>query len=242
MPGNGGVSSDTAGTCARSYDRARSGNHPKENHMQARQFFSTLGLLAVVAGAAACDTKPQDPPPATTPAMSSDELDRLVTTRINGDPALAPYNLDVDADADRNAVTISGDVPTQGLRTKAVDAAKGAHAGLVVTDKIDVEPGIVDRAVFDEDMAREARARAASRTETVGETVEDAWIHAKIRTKLMGEGEFPGGSLNVDVENQVVTLRGSVTTSADKAKAEQIAKSTDGVKSVRNQVVVKPGA
>lgn len=211
--------------------------------MQTRQFLtSTIGILALVAGLAACDTKPEDTPPATAPAMSNDELDRLVVTKINGDPALAAYNLDVDADASRNAVTISGDVPTQGLRTRAVDAAKSAHAGLVITDKIDVEPGIVDRAVFDEDMAREARDRAAGRSESVGESLEDAWIHAKIRSKLLAEGEFPGGSLNVDVNNQVVTLRGSVSTSADKAKAEQIAKTTDGVKSVRNQVAIKPGA
>lgn len=211
--------------------------------MQIRQnFTSVFGILAVVAGLAACDTKPAEAPPASAPAMSNDDLDRLVVARINSDPALAAYKLDVDADASRNAVTISGDVPTQGLRTKAVDAAKSAHAGLVVTDKIDVEPGMVEREVFDEDMAREARERASARTETIGESLEDAWVHAKIRSKLVAEGEFPGGSLNVDVANQVVTLRGSVSTSADKAKAEQIAKTTGGVKSVRNRLVVKPGA
>ena len=55
------------------------------------------------------------------------------------------------------------------------------------------------------------------------------------------EGEFPGGSVNVDVKNNVVTLRGHVSTKADKAKAESIAKATDGVKSVHNQLVIKPG-
>lgn len=210
--------------------------------MQTRKYFTSLmGILVVVAGLAACDRTPEDAPPAAAPAMSNDELDRLVVAKINSDPALAAYNLDVDADADKNAVTLSGNVPTQALRTKAVDAAKSAHTGVVITDKIDVEPGIVERAVFDEDMAREARERASSRSESVGESIEDAWIHAKIRTKLLADGEFPGGSLNVDVKDQVVTLRGSVATAADKAKAEQVAKTTDGVKSIRNQVVIKPG-
>jgi len=209
--------------------------------MKTRQLLtSTIGILAVVAGLAACDTTPKDTPPAAPPPMSNDDLDRLVVAKLNADPALAAYKLDVDADADRNAVTLSGDVPTQGLRTRAVDAAKSAHAGLVITDKIDVEPGMVERAVFDDDMAREARARASSRSESVGDSLEDAWIHAKIRSKLLAEGEFPGGSLNVDVNNGVVTLRGSVSTSADKAKAEQLAKATDGVKSVRNRLVIKP--
>jgi len=201
---------------------------------------SLIGVLAMVAGLAACNNPP---PAAQAPTkMSNDDLDRLVTAKINSDPSLVAYKLDVDADADKNAVTISGSVPTESLRMKAVDAAKTAATALVVTDKIDVKPGDVDRKDYNEDMAREARLRAAESKESVGDSLDDAWIHTKIRSKLLGEGEFPGGSLNVDVKNNVVTLRGHVATRDDRAKAEQIAKSTDGVKSVRNQLVIKPGA
>ena len=209
-----------------------------------RRLFSAIGVLAVVMGLTACSSPAPEsgPAPASAPKMSNDELDRLVTAKINGEPGLAAYKLDVDADADKNVVTISGDVPTQGLRTRAVEAAKTAHAGVVITDKIDVEPGIVERADFNEDMARETRARAATASDSIGDSLDDAWIHAKIRSKLVGEGELPGGSLNVDVKNNVVTLRGSVSTSAEKAKAGEIAKATDGVKSVRNQLAVKPGS
>lgn len=211
------------------------------NDMQfKRRFFSTIGVLAVVMGLTACTNTPPEPVP--TPKMSNDELDRLVTAKFSSDPALAVYNLDVDADADKNAVTISGDVPTQGLRTRAVEAAKTAHAGLVITDKIDVKPGMVERANYTEDMAREARERAATSADSIGDSLDDAWIHTKIRTALLTEGEFPGGSLNVDVNNNVVTLRGSVGTRLDRTKAEDIAKAIKGVKSVRNQLVVKPGS
>jgi hyperosmotically inducible protein len=208
--------------------------------MKHKQFLvSTIGVLAVVMGAA-CSSKPAEPE--APPKMSNDELDRSVTARINSDAALAVYNLDVDADTDRNAVTLSGTVPTEGLRTKAVDAVRAFDAALVITDKIDVKPGIVDRKDYNEDMAREARERASKSSESIGDSLDDAWLHTKIRSALLGEGEFPGGSLNVDVTNNVVTLRGSVATRADKAKAEEIAKATDGVKSVRNQLVVKPGS
>ena len=195
-----------------------------------------IGSLTVVVGLAGCNSKAQAPP-----KVTNDELDRSVTAKINSDPALVAYKLDVDADADKNAVTISGSVPTESLRMKAVDAAKSIGAALVVNDKIDVKPELVERKDYDADMAREARARAAKSSESVGDSVDDAWIHTKIRTKLLGEGEFPGGSVNVDVKNNVVTLRGHVSTQADKAKAESIAKATDGVKSVRNQLVIKPG-
>lgn len=200
---------------------------------------STISVLAVVIGAA-CSSKP--PELQAVPKMSNDDLDRSVTGRINSDPALVAYNLDVDADADKNAVTISGTVPTESLRTKAVDAVKAVDARLVITDKIDVKPGNVDRKDYNEDMAREARERASKSSESIGDSLDDAWLHTKIRSKLFGEGEFPGGSLNVDVKNNVVTLRGSVATRADKTKAEEIARTTDGVKSVRNLLVIKPGA
>ena len=207
--------------------------------MQRRQLLVlTIGILALVTGLAACESKP--PEAKAVPKMSNDELDRLVTAKINSDAALVAYKLHVDADADKNAVTISGTVPTESLRMKAVDAAKTVSAGLVVTDKIDVKPGNIDRKDYTEDMAREARDRASKSSESIGNSLDDAWIHTKIRSKLLGQGEFPGGSLNVDVKNNVVTLRGTVATKADRTKAEQIARTTEGVKSVRNQLVIKP--
>jgi hyperosmotically inducible protein len=207
---------------------------------QKHRFLPLISVLALVMAFAACENKP--PEPQAPPKMTNDDLDRSVTAKINADPALLAYKLDVDADADKKAVTISGTVPSESLRMKAVEAAKSALAGLVVTDKIDVKPGNIERKDFNEDMAREARERASKSSESVGDSLDDAWIHTKIRSRLLGEGEFPGGSLNVDVKNNVVTLRGSVATAADKAKAEQIAKTTDGVKSVRNQLVIKRGA
>lgn len=207
--------------------------------MPHKHLLISSGLLVVAMGIVGCSSEPE-PEPA--PRMTSDELDRSVTARINSDPTLVPYELDVDADADEHAVTISGTVPTQSLRTKAVDAAKTVDATLVVTDKIDVRPERVERRDYNDDMAREARERASTAGESIGDSLDDAWIHTKIRSQLIAEGVFPGSSLNVDVTNNVATLRGNVATAADKTKAGEIARTTEGVKSVRNQLVVKPGA
>jgi len=203
--------------------------------VQKRLGTTAFAALLTAATLAACNKAPE--PQA--PKLTNDDLDREVSARINDDAQLVVYKLDVDADADKNAVTLSGAVPTESLRTRAVDAARAAHPGVTVTDKIDVKPGEVERSAYTEDMAREARQRATESKETIGDSLDDAWIHTKVRTKLVGEGEFPGSGINVDVANNVVTLRGTVATAEDRTKAEQIAKGTDGVKSVRNRLTIK---
>ena len=43
-------------------------------------------------------------------------------------------------------------------------------------------------------------------------------------------------TISVDVDNDVVTLTGTVPTEAQKAKAEQVARSIEGVKGVKNEL------
>jgi osmotically-inducible protein OsmY len=95
---------------------------------------------------------------------------------------------------------------------------------------------------YTEEQAREERARAKSNKETIGDTLDDAWIHTKIVAKLIGDTQTPERKINVDVVNNEVTLRGAVDTPEAKSEAERIAKETDGVKKVTNQLTVTPGA
>jgi len=178
--------------------------------------------------------------------LTNDELDGAVSAKLHQDAQLSAYDLDVSADAKKNSVTLSGKVPSETLRLRAVDVAKQANPGLLVTDKIDVKPEVerareVERSAYTEDMARDARQRAAGSGEKIGSSIDDAWIHTKIRSKLAGNGDFPFGGINVDVQDKVVTLRGSVDTAKEKADAERIAKDTDGVTKVDNKLSVKKG-
>ena len=95
---------------------------------------------------------------------------------------------------------------------------------------------------YSEEQAREERARAKENKETIGDTLDDAWIHTKIVAKLIGDTQTPERKINVDVVNNEVTLRGTVDTAEAKAEAERIAKETDGVKKVVNQLKVSPKA
>ena len=95
---------------------------------------------------------------------------------------------------------------------------------------------------YSEEQAREERARAKQNKETIGDALDDAWIHAKIVAKLIGDSKTPERNINVDVVNNEVTLRGTVDTAEAKAEAERVAKETDGVRKVTNQLKVVAAA
>jgi hypothetical protein len=87
-------------------------------------------------------TAPTSPAPSTPSAskMSDSDLEKAVRAKLESDAALKEAKLDVDANADKNEVTLSGTVRSQEVRDKAVELARSAHTGLTVNDKIDVKP------------------------------------------------------------------------------------------------------
>jgi osmotically-inducible protein OsmY len=76
------------------------------------------------------------------PRMSNSDLKNRVEAQLNSDPQLRDSHISVSADADENKVTLSGTVPSETMRAKAVEMARSAHPGLTVEDKIDVRPDV----------------------------------------------------------------------------------------------------
>jgi osmotically-inducible protein OsmY len=197
-----------------------------------------LGVSLSLNGCAAADSREATSGPTSTAQMTNSELEEKIKARFKTDAQLNAANLSVDANVDRNEITLSGTVGSESLRTKAIELAKSAHAGLIVTTKIDVKPGEISRTAYTIERAREERDIAKGRGETIGDSLDDAWIHTKIVAQLIGNSATPERKINVDVTNNVVTLRGTVETAEQKTEAEQIAKNTESVKSVNNQLKV----
>lgn len=86
------------------------------------------------------------------------------------------------------------------------------------------------------------RAEAKNRNESIGQGLEDGWIHFKTRAKLATVDDLRDSTINVDVDNNVVTLRGTVANAASKAAAVKAAKEVEGVKSVTDRLTVNPNA
>ena len=75
----------------------------------------------------------------------------------------------------------------------------------------------------------------------VGTGANDTWLWIKTRFDLAAADDLRDSTINVDVDNDIVTLSGTVASAAQKARAEAVAKSVEGVKSVRNQLKVEAG-
>ncbi|HYC56582.1 MAG TPA: BON domain-containing protein [Candidatus Binatia bacterium] len=71
----------------------------------------------------------------------------------------------------------------------------------------------------------------------------DAWITTKVKLALVASDGIAGNALdaiNVDTVGRQVTLHGTVASAPEKEKAERAAKTVDGVRGVRNLLVVVP--
>lgn len=83
---------------------------------------------------------------------------------------------------------------------------------------------------------------AAALAFTVGCAETDAGITTSVKSKLAADDTVKAYQVDVDTADGVVTLSGDVETVAQKEHAVQLARSTDGVRDVIDQLRVNPTA
>ena len=77
---------------------------------------------------------------------------------------------------------------------------------------------------------------------TVACSQSDAGITTAVKSKLAADDQVKAYKVDVDTQNKVVTLSGEVETPAQRDHAVMIARGTDGVASVIDQLRVNPTA
>ena len=105
------------------------------------------------------------------------------------------------------------------------------------TPTLDRTNSNISREDYEKNRSEYEKDRGSS---TIGTGANDSWLWFKTRAALLTTSDLRESTINVDVVNDVVTLKGTVGTAAEKTKAEQVAKGIDGVKSVKNELQVKP--
>jgi c(7)-type cytochrome triheme protein len=87
--------------------------------------------------------------------------------------------------------------------------------------------------------AKEKSTASSSKSESPGEYVDDAVITAKVKAAVLEEPSLKSAEINVETLKGTVQLAGFVRSRADINKAVEVAKRVKGVKSVKNDMVLK---
>ncbi|MEP6872901.1 MAG: BON domain-containing protein [Burkholderiales bacterium] len=76
--------------------------------------------------------------------------------------------------------------------------------------------------------------------ETVGAYVDDAAITTSLKARYVDNKEVDAGAIKVETLNGTVMLSGFAKSANERMTAEDIAMKVNGVKSVKNSIVVRP--
>lgn len=75
--------------------------------------------------------------------------------------------------------------------------------------------------------------------ETVGAYVDDAAITTAVKARYVESKDVDASSIRVETLNGTVMLSGFAKSENERVMAESVARKVDGVKSVKNQLVVR---
>jgi osmotically-inducible protein OsmY len=84
-----------------------------------------------------------------------------------------------------------------------------------------------------------ASCAGSEKSESTGEMIDDAAITARIKADMIADKDVKARQINVEVFKGVVQLSGFVNSRAESDKAGAIARSVKGVKTVKNDIIVK---
>jgi hyperosmotically inducible protein len=175
-------------------------------------------LIGGVVAGSACTQKAADQTTNTTGAA-------LDTTKRGSDTAL---------DATKEGVDKTLDATKQGAAAAIDETKEAGDKTADATKNVAQKTG---------DTTKEITEKTADKTKEVvsatGEAITDGWITTKVSAKFVDETLLKGSDINVDTKNHVVTLKGTVGSNSAKARAAAIARGTEGVTRVVNELAVK---
>lgn len=156
---------------------------------------------------------------------TDDQLKDKIVFRIDTTNSVRKY--DIKVKVDHGVATLTGDVATAAQKAEAARLAK--VVGIT---------SVVNNIVIDPTEDTSLAEKVKNGMNKSGEKISDAWITTKVNWFFVGEDSLKGSKIDVDTKNNVVTLNGTVTNAAGKARAEALAKDTDGVKRVVNNLKI----
>ena len=210
-----------------------------------------IGSLFVVAALVAVPVFTYAAAPQT-PAVTDKTIDDRVEARINGDASLKKHSIVVTVD--EGVVTLTGVVSTPAESARAarlanVTGVTRVNNNLVVTKEVKGTAGRAAEKTKDGlekagEKTKDGAVKVGEKTKEglskTGEVITDGWITSRVHSKFVGEDLLKDSDINVDTNNHVVTLRGTVMSAAARARAVAEAKEVEGVHSVVDHLTIGP--
>jgi hyperosmotically inducible protein len=154
---------------------------------------------------------------------SDGDLKDRIEHRLATNAVVKKY--DVDVTVTSGTATLTGTVATAAQKSEAGRLAKVTGIRKVENN---VNPAV----------ARTLADRAKAGMNKAGEAITDTWITTKVKWFLTGDDLLKGSDVDVSTTDHVVTLKGYVKSSAGQTRAVALAKGTDGVTKVVDQLKV----
>jgi hyperosmotically inducible protein len=143
--------------------------------------------------------------------------DAVITSKVEAQLALNPQtnNFEIDVDTQNGRVSLRGMVESEAEREEAERLARNTDGVRSVDNQLKLG-----------DLSAE-------------ENVSDAWIVTKVKSQLAADPEVNSFNIDVDALRGEVTLSGVVTDDRAREEAERIARATEGVRAVRNEIRIR---
>jgi len=126
----------------------------------------------------------------------------------------------VNEDADKNTITLGGTLHSEDAKARAASVAQ-ANAG----------PRIIANEISVEQVGNESNSRKV-------ESNLDDGIESNFKAVLISKG-LDKQHIRYDAKNGVLTLKGSVRSSAQRQEAQELAKNTPNVEQVVNEIQIE---
>jgi hyperosmotically inducible protein len=219
-----------------------------------QQRFALVLSAAALAMTAACSQTDAGITTAVKSKMATDDTVKASEINVDTHNHVVTLNGTVRSQAEKeHAVTIARD--TKGVTSvvddltvgpvatsgSAVDRARdyGGSAEQTARDaKEKTEDAAHDAKVKTEDAAHDAKVTSERAADKTGEVITDAAITSEVKTKFLAEPGVSGLNINVDTNDHVVTLSGTIKSKAEADKAMRIARESKGVKRVVNHLKI----
>ena len=208
---------------------------------------SVFGLLAIVAAGPAVSSAYAQTAAATTTASAAQDkaISERIAKRIADEPGLKADAVKVKVE--RGVVTLSGLVANDADRDRAatlarVDGVTRVENNLKTREgaKSSVKGTAGTVGEKTKSGAEKVGGKAKEGLSKTGEKITDGWITSRISAKFVNEDLLHDSNINVDTNDHVVTLHGTVLSAAGRRRAVEVAKSVEGVQRVVDKLTIGP--